>query len=299
MQHLQDEINSMSIRDASGQPQQHYCSYCKAETPNSWSAWTDGSSEAGYCDYCWRLWKWFVPESIMELAKQHPWPQTIAYDDCVEHDIEDGFIKQYSHTLVEVTPHSSARVAQRLSKVKPPCLVAMTEPNGWLGPRGQHGHISYSTTYLAVVDQNQIPVLSSRTIHTSGIVVFEVDDEEVHNFTVSVVCTGALLFYERFADPLGNDVSEGMYQIALDNKVRTALGICAKHGHERLVFSSFGCFANNPPHRVAASLRRALSVGGKFHGCFTHVVFAIEHEPCTYGQEIFDTFRTVFEDMTS
>ncbi|MEH0156690.1 TIGR02452 family protein [Limibacter armeniacum] len=84
-------------------------------------------------------------------------------------------------------------------------------------------------------------------------------------------------------------------------KIRTVLRIAAKHGHDSLVLSAFGCGAFcNPPKHIARLFQEVFAEE-EFQGVFSHIVFAIREDKNTFRKHNpegnLKPFQEVFEEF--
>jgi uncharacterized protein (TIGR02452 family) len=225
------------------------------------------------------------PEKIEGCVRDEPWPETTS----------------------EVTPETTLEAARRLAADEAQrdilCLNFASAKNpggGFLsGSQAQEESLARSSAlYTCLTHMREMyefnrgygtSLYSDYMIYSPQVPVFRDDDgrllEEPYRvsfITAPAVNAGAV----RRNEP---DKAE-LIRPTMQRRLERLLWVASRHGHATLVLGAWGCGVfHNDPASVAALFAGAFGVGAPFHGCFSHVAYAVyDRSP---AQEVISAFR--------
>ncbi len=191
-------------------------------------------------------------------------------------------------TSFEVTGESSLEAARRLTG---PAAVlnfasARNPGGGYLnGAQAQEEALCRaSALYACVVEAREFydhhrthrdPFYTDRVIHSPAVPVFRDDRGALLDEPYTA---GFLTAAAPNAGVIARTAPERTPELprALASRAERVLETAAAHGYRRLVLGAWGCGVfQNDPAQVAGAFHGLLSDGGRFAGCFEHVVFGV------------------------
>ncbi|MFF9755062.1 TIGR02452 family protein [Streptomyces sp. NPDC014344] len=139
------------------------------------------------------------------------------------------------------------------------------------------------------------PFYTDRVIHAPAVPVFRDDRGGLLDapFTVGFLTSPA-----PNAGVIRSTAPERLGELpgVLARRAGRVLETAAAHGYRRLVLGAWGCGVfRNDPAQVAEAFRASLGPGGRFHGAFGHVVFAVLDR--TRDGEVRAAFERTFADL--
>ncbi|PNV31395.1 TIGR02452 family protein [Streptomyces sp. DH-12] len=139
------------------------------------------------------------------------------------------------------------------------------------------------------------PFYTDRVIHVPAVPVFRDDRGGLLDapFTVGFLTSPA-----PNAGVIRSTAPErpGELPGVLVRRAGRVLETAAAHGYRRLVLGAWGCGVfRNDPAQVAEAFRASLGPGGRFHGAFGHVAFAVLDR--TRDGEVRAAFERTFADL--
>lgn len=208
---------------------------------------------------------------------------------------------------IELTPETTLDAAYRLvssGEGEPCCLNFASAKNpggGFLsGSQAQEEALARSTglhacllTHKEMYEYNRklgTSMYSDHMIYSPGVPTFRADNGQLLEqpyklsfITAPAVNAGAVERNEPEKIPMIGPTMEA--------RLEKVLWVAARHGHRTLILGAWGCGVfGNDPAVVGEMFSRVLGAGGKFHGCFERVVYAVHDR--TPNQEILSLFRT-------
>ncbi|MGW0822927.1 TIGR02452 family protein [Streptomyces sp. NPDC002845] len=195
-------------------------------------------------------------------------------------------------TVFEVTGESSLEAAHRLAGTgDDPVAVlnfasARNPGGGFLnGAQAQEEALCRASALYACVREvrafydhhraHRDPFYSDRVIHSPAVPVFRddrgrlLDEPYTAGFLTSAAPNASVVL--RTAPERAVELPR-----ALAARAERVLETAVANGHRRLVLGAWGCGVfGNDPARVAGAFGGLLTGGGRFAGCFEHVVFAV------------------------